>query len=110
MSLSLSWSWGTFITPTPFLSDTSCYEQEQDGQQHIDLVEGREAGRSVVFCIHTALVLPTVYVTTASVGGPFSGRHLSFVPLAGNGNVDFHGDSSVNRDLLGISATLACQR
>ena len=80
------------------LSDTSCYEQEQDGQQHTDLVEGREA----------AVVLPAVYVTTAS--SPFSGRHLSFVPLAGNGNVDFHGDSSVNRDLLGISARLACQR
>ena len=52
---------------------------------------------------------PAVYVTTAC-SGPFSGRHLSFVPLAGNGNVDFHGDSSVNRDLLGISATLAFQR
>ena len=35
---------------------------------------------------------------------------FSFVPLAGNGNVDFHGDSSVSRDLLGISATLARQR
>ena len=40
---------------------------------------------------------------------PFSGRHLS-LPLAGNGNVDFHGDSSVSHDFLGISATLACQR
>ena len=38
---------------------------------------------------------------------PFSGRHLSFVPLAGNGNVDFHG---VSHDFLGISATLAFQR
>ena len=53
---------------------------------------------------------PAVYVTAASIGGPFSGHHLSFVPLVGNGNVDFHGESSVNRDLLGISATLACQR
>ena len=73
-------------------------------------MEGREAGRTVVFCLHAASVLPAVYVTTASIGGPFSGRHLSFVPLAGNGNVDFHGDSSVSRDLLGISATLARQR
>ena len=55
-------------------------------------------------------MLPAVYITTDSIGGPFSGRHLSFVPLAGNGNVDFHGDSSVSRDLLGISATLARQR
>ena len=51
---------------------------------------------------------PAVYVTAASIGGPFSGHHLSFVPLVGDENVDFHGESSVNRDLLGISATLAC--
>ena len=55
-------------------------------------------------------MLPAVHVTAAFTGGPFSGRHLSFVPLAGNGNVDFHGDSSVSPDLLGISATLARQR
>ena len=53
---------------------------------------------------------PAVYVTAASIGGLFSGHHLSFVPLVGNENVDFHGESSVNRDLLGISATLARQR
>ena len=34
---------------------------------------------------------------------------FSFVPLAGTGNVDSHGDFSVNRDFLGISATLAHQ-
>ena len=32
------------------------------------------------------------------------------MPLDGTGNVDSHGDSSVNRDFLGISATLAHQR
>ena len=41
---------------------------------------------------------------------PFSGRHISFAPLAGNGKVDFHGDSSVSHVFLGISVTLACQR
>ena len=51
-----------------------------------------------------------VYVTAASIGGLFSGHHLSFVPLVGNENVDFHGESSVNRDLFGISATLACRQ
>ena len=50
---------------------------------------------------------PAVYVTAASIGRSFSGHHLSFLPLVGNENVDFHGESSVNRDLLGISATLA---
>ena len=34
---------------------------------------------------------------------------FSFVPHAGTGNVNSHGDSSVNRDFLGISATLAHQ-
>ena len=53
---------------------------------------------------------PAVSVTAASIGGLFSGHHLSFVPLVGTGNVDFYGDSSVNRDFLGISATLAHQR
>ena len=75
----------------------------------VSLVEGREAGRNVVFCLHTASVLPDV-PPTASISVPFTGRHLSFVFLAGNGNVDFHGDSSVSRDLLGISVTLSCQR
>ena len=75
-----------------------------------DLVEGREAGRTVVFCLHAASMQPAVYVTAASIGGPFSGHHLSFVPLVGNENVDFHGESSVNCDLLGISATLACRQ
>ena len=90
-----------------------CYpveqEQEQDGQKHADLVEGREAERNVVFCLNTASVLPAA-PPTSSIGVPFTGRHLSFEPLTGNGNVDFHGDSSVSRDLLCISATLACQR
>ena len=44
------------------------------------------------------------------IGVPFSGRHHSFVPLAGNGNFAFHGDSSVSHDFLGNNATLACQR
>ena len=53
---------------------------------------------------------PAVYVTAASIGDLLSGHHLSFVPLVGNENIDFHGESSVNRDLLGISARLACQQ
>ena len=55
-------------------------------------------------------MLPAVYVTTASISGPFSGRHLSFVPFAGNGNVDFHGNFFVSHDLLCLSVTLARQR
>ena len=39
-----------------------------------------------------------------------SGAMFFFVPLNGKGNIDLHGDPSVNHDFLGFSETLGRQQ